>query len=57
MLLAHIYEVLPLTCPKCGGMMRIIAFIDDPTEVKRILTDLGEPTSPLKLDDVGGRPA
>lgn len=43
MLLARIYEVFPLTCPKCGGEMRIIAFIDDPTEVKKILTHLGEP--------------
>lgn len=31
MLLARIYEVFPLTCPKCGGTMRIIAVIDDPT--------------------------
>jgi len=44
-LLARIYEVFPLTCPQCGGTMRIIAFIDDPTEVKKILTHLGEPTA------------
>lgn len=45
MLLARICEVFPLTCPKCGGAMRIIAFIDDPTEVKKILTHLGEPAT------------
>jgi len=27
LLLARIYEVLALVCPKCGGEMRIIAFI------------------------------
>ena len=30
LLLARIYEYLPLFCPQCGGDMRIIAFIDEP---------------------------
>ena len=25
-LIARIYEVFPLVCPKCGGQMRLIAF-------------------------------
>ena len=29
LLLARIYEALPLLCPKCGGEMKIIAFITD----------------------------
>jgi len=29
MLLARIYEVFPLVCPRCGGVMRLIAFIMD----------------------------
>jgi hypothetical protein len=45
MLLARIYEVFPLTCPKCGGAMRIIAFIDEPSEVKKILAHLDEPSA------------
>jgi hypothetical protein len=56
MLLARIYEVFPLTCPKCGGTMRIIAFIDDPTEVKKILTHLGEPASAPLLAPARGPP-
>jgi hypothetical protein len=56
MLLARIYEVFPLSCPKCGGAMRIIAFIDDPTEVKKILAHLGEPTAPPKLAPARGPP-
>ncbi len=27
MLLARIYEVLPPVCPRCGGAMRILAFV------------------------------
>ena len=56
MLLARIYEVFPLTCPKCGGVMRIIAFIDDPTEVKKILAHLGEPTAAPILAPARGPP-
>lgn len=46
MLIARIYEVFPLICPHCGGEMRIIAFINEPGEVKKILRHLGEPTEP-----------
>ena len=31
----------PLTCPKCGGEMRIIAFIEDYKVIKKILDYLG----------------
>jgi len=39
-----VYETDPLTCPKCQGEMRIIAFIafiDQPDVIKRILKHLG----------------
>jgi hypothetical protein len=49
LLLARIYEVFPLVCPRCGGEMRIIAFITDAGAVREILTHLGEPTSPPRL--------
>jgi len=35
------YEVDPLVCPKCFGAMRIIAFIEDPDVMKKILKHLG----------------
>jgi hypothetical protein len=35
------YEIDPLTCPKCRGQMRIIAFLEDEEVIKRILTHLG----------------
>jgi len=37
MLIARIYEVFPLICPKCGGEMTIIAFINDKDVVQKIL--------------------
>ena len=46
MLLARIYECLPLTCPKCGQPMRLIAFIMEPPVVEKILKHIGEPTEP-----------
>jgi hypothetical protein len=39
-LLRRIYEVDPLACPACGGVMRIIAFITDGAVIDRILTHL-----------------
>jgi hypothetical protein len=40
-LIQKIYEVDPLTCPKCQGPMRIIAFIEDDWIIKKILKHLG----------------
>lgn len=36
-LIQKIYEVDPLVCPKCSGAMRVIAFIEDPDVIKKIL--------------------
>ena len=44
MLLARIYEVFPLRCPRCGEPMRLIAFVTDSGSITRILAYLGEPT-------------
>ena len=40
-LIKKIYEVDPLVCPKCQGPMRVIAFIEDPVVIKKILKHLG----------------
>ena len=40
-LIQKIYEVDPLTCPKCQGRMKIIAFIEQPAIIKKILQRLG----------------
>jgi hypothetical protein len=66
-LIQKIYEVDPLTCPKCGGIMRILAFIEDQEVIKAILKHLGlwlvrsKPTpkahAPPALNQHGSGPA
>ncbi|MCI0535660.1 MAG: hypothetical protein L0Z50_10580 [Verrucomicrobiales bacterium] len=45
-LLARIYAVLPLICPKCGSPMQLIAAVTEREPVQRILRHLGEPALP-----------
>jgi hypothetical protein len=40
-LIRKVYEVDPLLCPKCGAQMRVIALIEDPAVIERILSWLG----------------
>ena len=49
LLLARIYAAFPLICPRCGGELRIIAFITAALVVQKILAHLGEPTSAPRL--------
>ncbi|MCM8614066.1 transposase [Accumulibacter sp.] len=56
LLLARIYEVLPLLCPQCGREMKIIAFITEGPAIGQILGHLGEPTSPPRLMPARGPP-
>ena len=46
LLLARMFECLPLRCPNCGAPMRIIAFVLDPTVIERFLAHVGEPSEP-----------
>jgi hypothetical protein len=46
MLLAPVFESLPLTCPNCSADMCIVAFITDAPPVEQILTHIGEPAEP-----------
>ena len=56
MLLARIYEALPLSCPICQAQMRIIAFITDASTVRKILDHLGESTQPPRIAPARGPP-
>jgi hypothetical protein len=40
-LIRKVYEADPLTCPRCQARMRVIALIDDPHAIRRILEHLG----------------
>jgi hypothetical protein len=57
-LIRRIYEVDPLVCPRCGGTMRIIAFITEPRVIGAILRHLAKkgvdarsrPSTPADID-------
>ena len=45
-LIKKVYEVDPLVCPKCGGKMGVIAFIEDEKTIRKILEHIGEYNPP-----------
>jgi hypothetical protein len=44
MMIAKVYEVLPLLCKNCHAEMKLVSFITDDDVVDMLLTHLGEPT-------------
>lgn len=56
MLIARIYEALPLLCCRCGSPMKIVALITEPSSVSRILKHLGVPTEPPPLQPARAPP-
>ncbi len=55
-LIARIYEVFPLLCPKCGGQMRLIAFITEGTQIEKILEHIGVDSEPPHIAPARGPP-
>ena len=55
-LIARIYEVMPLVCPRCQGEMKIIAFIEDKETIQKILICLNEPIEPPRIASARGPP-
>jgi hypothetical protein len=45
-LMSRIFAVDLLACPRCGGRMRILADIEDPSVARKILDYLGLPSRP-----------
>ena len=39
-LIRKVYLIDPMTCPKCGGRLRILSFIDNPSVIEKILRHL-----------------
>ena len=35
------FELDVLACPQCGGRLRLIAIVEDPREIREVLTTLG----------------
>jgi hypothetical protein len=48
-MIRKVYEVDPMICPKCGGRMKVVAFLTEPAVVDRIINH-------LKLTFVAERP-
>jgi hypothetical protein len=55
-LIARIYEVLPLLCPICGGQMRLIAFITHSADIRQILDHIGVESEPPHITPARGPP-
>ena len=55
-LIARIYEVFPLVCPLCGGNMRLIAFITEGVQIRRILEHIGVPAQAPRVTPARGPP-
>jgi len=55
-LIARIYEVFPLLCPKCGGQMRLIAFITEGVQIRKILDHIGVDSEPAHISPARGPP-
>lgn len=54
-LLRRVFDLDMETCPNCGGPVKIIAAIEDPSAIKKILTHLGlsphpPPRAPARYD-------
>ncbi len=54
--MARVGEEFPLECPKCGGEIRLIAFITEPGPLRKILTHLGELLEPPPVSPAGDPP-
>ena len=59
MLIKRVYEVDPLCCPKCGGQMKVVSFIEPPQAevIKAILKHCGlwqasAPRAPPDVEDL-----
>ena len=55
-LMARVGEEFPLECPACGGDIRLIAFINEPGPIRKILAHLGEPLEPPPVSPARGPP-
>lgn len=53
---AKIYEVFPLLCPMCGGQMRLIAFITEGAQIRKILDHIGVDSEPPHIAPARGPP-
>jgi hypothetical protein len=56
-LIAKVFDADPLTCRKCGGKLKIVAYLHDQVAIQQILAHLGlsppeEPKPPPAVHEV-----
>jgi hypothetical protein len=56
MLIARLFDLCPLQCPRCSSPMKVRAVVTDRDEVRRLLESLGEPTEPPRIKPARGPP-
>ena len=56
-LLARVFNIDVETCSKCGGKMKIIAAIEDPKVIRKILEHMGLDAKPPPLQPARGPPS
>ena len=55
-LMSRVFGINVLTCPECGGQCRVIACIEEPAVIGKILSHLGLPTQGVQLKAARGPP-
>ncbi len=55
-LIARIYEVFPLLCPKCSVQIGLIAFITHSADIRQILEHIGVDSEPPRIAPARGPP-
>jgi hypothetical protein len=55
-LLQRCFSIDVLSCPTCGGRMRLVALVTEPKSIRRFLRGLGEPTLPPVREPARGPP-
>jgi hypothetical protein len=55
-LIARVYETDPLQCGRCGGRMKIIAFVVQASQIRQILAHVGLPTEAPMTHPARGPP-
>ena len=55
-LTARIYEVFLLLCPICGGQMRLIAFISEGAQIRKVLYHIGVDSEHPHISPARGPP-
>jgi hypothetical protein len=55
-LMSRVFGLNVLVCPECAGRCRVIACIEDPSVIRKILGHLGLSTQPARLSPARGPP-